>query len=219
MDDAPPVGYVLYLRKSKGRAGISRQRTVTAGYIGKLGGTVIREFADINRTAFQRVGGERPVREQFDAMLEFVRGRPGVRIAAWHADRLLRNPDDTKTLIEVCAAGGHLVETPRGGSYDLGTPTGRKRLRDDATDAAYEVDHAIERITAQKLEAAAAGEWLGGPVPFGWRKNTGGGGLALCPAEADAIAPATADVLAGVSLHAIARRWNAAGLTTNHGRQ
>jgi len=210
--------YVVYLRKSRGRAGISRQRTITAAHIERLGGIVLREFTDTDRTAYQQVGGNRPVREDFDQMLAFLRSRPGTGVAAWHADRLLRNSEDTESLIRLCAQGGHLVETPAGGSYDLSTASGRKRLRSDAIDAAYEVDHLTERVTAQKLEAAAAGLWLGGPVPLGWRKGPDGS-LELEPAEACAIATATAAILTGASVHSIAREWNAAGMTTKRGHE
>jgi site-specific DNA recombinase len=213
-----PPQYIVYLRKSRGRAGISRQRTITAAHIERLGGIVLREFTDTDRTAYQQVGGNRPVREDFDQMLDFLRVNPGTRVAAWHADRLLRNSEDTEALILQCAQGGHLIETPAGGSYDVGTANGRKRLRTDAVDAAYEVDHLTERVTAQKLEAAAAGLWLGGPVPFGWRKGPDGS-LVLEPAEAAAIAKATADIIDHVSLHSVTRQWNAAGLTTKRGHE
>lgn len=209
--------YVVYLRKSKGRAGISRQRTITGAHIARLGGTVLREFKDTDRTAYQRVGGTRPVREDFDQMLGFLASHPGARVAAWHADRLLRNSADTEALIERCAQGGHLVETPAGGSYDLSTASGRKRIRNDAVDAAYEVDHLTERVTEQKLEAASLGLWLGGPIPFGWRKDKGSGEMELHPAESGAVRQATLDMLSHASLHSIARQWNAAGLTTSRG--
>ena len=210
-----PPEWVLYLRKSRGRAGIARQRTVTTAHIERLGGHVGPEFTDTDRTAFQRTGGARPVRERFDDMLAHLRAHPGTGLAAWHADRLLRNAGDTELLIETCAAGHHLVETPRGGTYDLSTATGRKRLRDDATMASYEVDHAIERITAAKLEAVAAGEDLGGRRRFGWHKRAEGFGILA--AEADLIASGTRSVIAGASLASLARSWNTAGVTTTTG--
>jgi site-specific DNA recombinase len=206
--------YVLYLRKSKGRAGIARQRTVTTAHLCQAGGTVAGEHADTDRTAFRKVDGARPERAGFDAMLAQLRATPGLGVAAWHADRLTRNSEDTEELIRVCAAGGHPVETPRGGSYDLSTATGRKRLRADALDASYEVDHAIERITAAKLEARMAGEWLGGRRPFGYEKD----GVTPRPAEAQAVADATrAVVQAGLPVGAVARQWNQQGLRTSAG--
>lgn len=207
--------FVLYLRKSRGRTGISRQRTITAAHVERLGGRIATEFADTGRTAFAKVGAARPVRDGFTAMLATLRANPGLGVAAWHADRLTRNSEDTEELIKVCAAGGHLVETPRGGTYDLSTATGRKRLRDDANDAAYEVDHAIERMTAMKAEHAAAGQWLGGRRPFGYEAD----GVTLRPAEAEPLAQAHRAVLAGASLASVVRDWNARGITTATGKQ
>ena len=65
----------------------------------------------------------------FALMLAVLRSRPGLKVAAWHADRLTRNPGDTGELIRVGAAGGHLAETPAGGSCDLSAATGRTRRR------------------------------------------------------------------------------------------
>lgn len=204
--------YAVYLRKSKGRTGIARQRSTTTAYIRKAGGTVAAEFADADRTAFRKIGGERPEREKFDAMLAWLAAHPGAGVAAWHADRLLRDPEDTENLIRACIAGNHLVHTPRGGSYDLSTATGRKRLRDDANMAAYEVDHMTERINEMKAESVAAGMDLGGRRRFGWDKD-----LHLLPAEAATIAMGTREIISGVSLAAVTRSWNAAGMKTSAG--
>jgi len=207
--------FVLYLRKSKGRTGISRQRTITTAHVEQGAGRVVAEFADTDRTAFQKTGGARPVRDGFTAMLATLQANPGLGVAAWHADRLTRNSEDTEDLIRVCAAGAHLVETPRGGSYDLSTATGRKRLRSDALDAQYEVDHNTERIVAMKAEHAAAGRWLGGRRPFGYEPD----GVTLRPAEAGALGAAHHAVLAGVSLASVCRDWNAAGILTATGKR
>ena len=207
--------YAAYLRKSKGRTGISRQRAITTAHIERSGGQITAEFTDTDRTAFQKTGGKRPVRDGFTAMLAMLRANPGLGVAAWHADRLTRNSEDTEDLIRVCAAGGHLVETPRGGTYDLSTATGRKRLRDDANDAAYEVDHMIERMTAMKAEHAAEGHWLGGRRPFGYEPD----GMTLRPAEAGPLAAAHRAVLHGVSLAAICRDWDERGILTATGKR
>src|SRR5215469_12937586 len=197
-----PAEYALYLRESKGRTGTGRQRTLTTAYLERLGGAVAAEFCDVDRTAFRKVGAARPEREDFDRMLGWLSAHPGAGIAAWHADRLLRDPEETERLIRACVAGGHLVETKGGGTYDLSTATGRKRLRDDANDAAYEVDHNRERILAQKAEAAAAGMWLGSMRPFGYEgvpaepgSDRRYEGLRVVPAEAAAIRSAASDIL------------------------
>lgn len=205
--------YVLYLRKSRGRAGIARQRTITTAHIHSLSGRVAAEFIDIDRTAFQKLNGTRPERDDFDAMLAMVRSLPGLGVAAMFADRLTRNNPDTETLLSVCATGGHIIETARGGSYDVSSANGRKRLRQDALDATYEVDHMTERIMAAKEEARAGGLWLGGRRPFGWQKD----GMTLLPAEAEAVRGGTAAVNGGASAASIMRQWNAVGLRTSGG--
>ena len=113
--------FLLYLRKSNGRKAVPRQRAITTAYVVTLGGRIVREFADADRTAFRKIDGEQPEREGFASMLAALRSRPGMRVAAWHADRLTRNSEDTEELIRVCAAGGHLVVTASGGTYDLST--------------------------------------------------------------------------------------------------
>jgi len=212
------IEWVLYLRKSKGRAGISRQRTTTTAHIEAAGGRIVAEFADTDATAFAK-DGQRPPRPRFDAMLAMLRANPGVGVAAWHADRLTRNDEDRAELARICRAGGHPIETRSGGRYDLSTANGRKRFRDDASDAEYEVDHMTERILAMKAEHAAEGRWLGGRRPFGWLIDKDApGGLVLEPAEAAAVAQGDADVLDRKTLYAVARTWNAAGLTTSAGK-
>jgi site-specific DNA recombinase len=172
MDGAGGYEYFLYLRKSKGRAGIARQRNLTTATIERDGGRVIGEFTDEDRTAFQPVGTGRPERPGFDGLLAALAGSArGVRAAAYHADRLSRNSGDAELLTAACAAGDHLVLTHASGTYDLSTSNGRRRFRDDASAAAYEVDRKTEQITDQKREAAAAGLPLGGPRPFGWQTD------------------------------------------------
>jgi len=227
---------VIYLRKSKGRKAVRQQRTLTHAHVDRHGGRIIGEFQDDDKTAFQAVDGAPPERPRFKAMLALLRSRTGLRIVAYHADRLTRNEEDTAELIRVCAAGGHLIETTVGGVYDLSTANGRRRLRDDASAAIYEVDHLTERVLDGRAAVAADGRWLGGRRPFGWeldRAPVDAGGqpildedghprkgiLRLREPEAHALRRACADVIDGsASLHAIARRWNDAGLPGTSGR-
>ena len=208
--------YVAYYRKSVGRAGISRQRTATEALVSQRGGRIIHAYTDTDRTAYQKPGQAPPKREDFDALIAHLAAVPGLRLAAWHCDRILRNGPDTERIIDTCAAGDHLVVTVRGGDYDLTTATGRKRIRNDAVDAQYEVDHAIERITAQKAEARTEGRWLGGRRPFGWQPDPDApGGLVLDEAEHAAITDAAAAILKGATTGSIARKWNEAGTLTS----
>jgi site-specific DNA recombinase len=237
VDNSPAPDYVAYLRKSVGRKAERQQRTLTRAHVERQGGRIIAEFRDDDQTAFRKIDGSQPVRDGFTAMLAMLRANPGLRVAAYHADRLTRNDEDTAELIRVCAAGGHLVETAAGGVYDLSTANGRRRLRDDASAAIYEVDRLTERVLAGRAEVAAEGRWLGGKRPFGWERDrapVGSDGqplldedgepvrgiLRLVPAEADALARACADVIEGAAtLAGIARRWNAAGILSTGGAQ
>ena len=236
MDTATGNDFALYLRRSQGRKPLPRQRALTTAHIEQLGGRIVAEFPDADRTAFRKVGGVQPKRDQFTALLAMLRANPGLGVAAWHADRLTRNDEDTAELIRVCAAGGHLVVTESGGIYDLSTANGRKRLRDDASAAIYEVDHNRERVLAGRAEVAAEGRWLGGKRPFAWeldRNPVDGDGkpmldedgkpvrgiMRLVQTEADALAQAHRDVLDGATLGSICRDWNERGIYTTTGKR
>ena len=236
METGPGPRYVSYLRKSKGRKAVRQQRTLTRAYVERKGGQLLHEFRDDDQTAFQKVGGARPVRDDFTAMLAMLAANPGLRVVAYHADRLTRSMPDTARLIEVCGTSGNPVETTSGGTYDLSTASGRKQFRDDASAAEYEVDHLTERVLEGKAVVVADGRWLGGRRPFGWELDPAPldedgeplldedgkpvkGILRLRQAEADALRTAMLDVLSGRrKTAAIARDWNAAGITTTGGK-
>lgn len=221
--------YVTYARKSNGRKAVPRQKALVGQMIRKQDGVILDEFTDRDSTAFAKPGQARPKRDDFDRMIALLESRTGLRIAAYHADRLLRNSEDTSTLIRACVNGGHLIETYAGGLYDLSTANGRRRLRDDASAAEFEVDHNTERVLAGRDEVAAEGRWLGGKRPFGWEADEHpldedgepmldedgkpvNGMLRLVPAEQAAILGGSLAILAGSSAAGIARQWEEAGL-------
>jgi site-specific DNA recombinase len=215
-----PGEWLLYLRKSTGYAGIARQRTTTTAYLEGMGGHVVAEFPDADRTAYRDPLASLPPRPKFDEMLAEMSRRPGVGVAAWHADRLGRDPEAAEILIRACMRGGHLIATRSGGTYDVTTANGRKHFRDDVNNAAHEVDHNTERVLEKMAELRAEGRWGGGRVPFGWRLDRAAldddgeprkGVLLLHEAEAALIRQAATDVLGGLSLYAVARQWNEAG--------
>jgi site-specific DNA recombinase len=209
---------VLYLRKSKGRAGITRQRKEARAYADRIRWRIIAEFVEADTTAFARIDQDDAPRPEYERMMAFVRRddrTPPVGILAWHTDRLSRNTGEVRPFTKDCLGpqGVHLVETTRCGSYDLSLPAHRKRFRDDVSDAEGEVDHMIERIDSAKAEAAAEGRWLGGPRPFGFHRD----GTRHKKDEAQAIVDGTDAALAGASRRAIGREWMARGLPTTAG--
>jgi site-specific DNA recombinase len=216
---------VLYLRKSKGRAGIGRQRRDGYALAARLEWRIVAEFEDADTTAFAMPGEARAVRDDYTEMLATLQRcrRPApLGVIGWHADRLHRDPGEVETFIAVCSGRRHPVETVKSGGYELWTPMGRKRIRQDAVEAAYEVDHLIERVTSQKDEAAREGRWLGGPRPFGWRAQRlsledDDKILVLQPVEAEAMRWAAQQVLLGASSRSIAAEWNRRGLRRRTG--
>ena len=95
MSLASPDEWFLYLRKSVGYAGISRQRDTTTGLITRRGGTVIKggEYSDADRTAF------RHDRDDIDAPLlgSLAKHAPG-NLAAY---RVLKSTNEQRFTLGV----------------------------------------------------------------------------------------------------------------------
>ncbi|REF00233.1 recombinase family protein [Thermomonospora umbrina] len=234
----PPVEYardcILYLRKSKGTAGISRQRRDSEALAARLRWRIVGECVDTDATAFVKIGSDvsalRTRRDDYQRLLTLLRTdqrETPLGVMAWHIDRVLRDPPEAEEFIRVCAPGMHPVETVRSGNYELWTPTGRKRLRNDVADSTYEVDHLIERLESDRDEKSRQGRWHGGPVPFGWKLqrlslDDDEKSLVLDPVPAEAIRWAHMEVLRGLknnetSLGEIAREWDRRGLRRRKG--
>jgi site-specific DNA recombinase len=68
-------------------------------------------------------------------------------------------------------------------------------------------------VKRKHLELSRTGVPVGGNRPFGWQLDR----RTLDPREAELVREAARDVLTGVGLHTIARRWNDAGIKTTAG--
>lgn len=113
----------------------------------------------------------------------------------------------------MCDPRGVITQTVKAGPLDLATPSGRMVARMLGSAGRYEVEHMIERTPAAKLQAATAGRWKGGRRPFGYEAD----GVTIHEVEAAEIRKAADALLAGMSLHTIARDWNARGVATSTG--
>lgn len=226
----PPEGEyvrdcVMYLRKSKGIAGIARQRRENEAHAREVHWRIIAEFEDTDTTAFNHVlSVHKVVRSDYLAMLQFLKDeqrRSPLGVLAWHADRLHREVGEAKDFTRLAANGRIPVETTMSGGYDLTKATGRKRFIRDACDAESEIDIMSERRQAGKRDSVLSGHWLGGPLPFGWQRVPYIDGdemrrvLVLDPEQAEAIKWACGQVLRRTSLNKIAKEWNRRGLVTN----
>ncbi len=131
--------------------------------------------------------------------------------------RYTRDPAVIEGLIRAQDRGVRLVSV-QGGEYDPNSATGRLRLRSEAMVAVSYADFVSDKVKRKKVELVERGQGPGGSRAFGYLgadpKKGRRAGTVIDKREADAYRKAVADVLAGSSLAAIARRWNAQGFTT-----
>ncbi len=203
---------VIYTRMSKDRAGaglgVDRQRQDCVELADRLGWTIVDHHSDNDLSAYS--GKPRP---GYRALLDDLEHGRADAVLVWHTDRLHRRPVELEQYIDVCDPRGVITQTVKAGPLDLATPSGRMVARMLGSAGRYEVEHMIERQQAAKLQAATSGRWKGGRRPFGYEAD----GITIRESEAAEIRRATNDLLAGMSLHAIARAWNARGVTTSTG--
>nr|WP_176445463.1 recombinase family protein [Blastococcus mobilis] len=188
--------------------GVDRQRQDCMDLAERLGWKIIGHHSDNDLSAYSA----KP-RPGYRALLDDLEEGRADAVVVWHTDRLHRRPVELEHYIDVCDPRGVITQTVKAGPLDLATPSGRMVARMLGSAGRYEVEHLIERQQAAKLQAATSGRWKGGRRPFGYEAD----GVTIRKSEAAEIRRVTDDLLAGMSLHAIARDWNARGITTSTG--
>ena len=159
---------------------------------------MVEVFTDNDLSAYS--GKRRP---RYRAMLEAIRAGRVDAVIAWHNDRLHRSPTELEEYIVACEPRSVPTHCVKAGPLDLTTANGRMTARITGAVTRGEVEHMSERICAQKARATADGKWTGGGRPFGYTRD----GMALVPAEADAIRDGVRRVLAGESVYSITKSW------------
>ncbi|OBG79123.1 hypothetical protein A5701_14485 [Mycobacterium sp. E3305] len=188
-------------------AGVARQEQDCRDLAKRGHLTVSKVYSDNDISAYNGV-----VRPGFEAMLDAIkRGQHDV-LLCWHTDRLYRSIKDMERVIEVCEAAGVPVRTVNGGDLDLGHATGKAVARILGSVSRMESEHKAERQRRANLQRAQAGAWWSSHRCFGYTEAG-----EVCQPEASMIQQAAAEVLAGASLRAIARQWNASGVTSTRG--
>ena len=180
--------------------GVERQQADCRALAERLGWSVVEVFTDNDLSAYR--GKPRPA---YRGMLEAIRAGRVDAVIAWHNDRLHRSPRELEEYISACEPRSVPTHCVKAGELDLTTASGRMTARITGAVARGEVEHASERICAQKARATAAGEWTGGGRPFGYTRD----GMALVPVEADAVKDGVRRVLAGESVYSITKSWQA----------
>jgi site-specific DNA recombinase len=204
----------IYVRISEDKTGaglgIERQEADCRALAGRLGWDVVEPiYSDNDVSAYS--GKPRP---GYRRLLADLRTGVADAVLCWHTDRLHRSPVELEEYIEVCQPREIPTQTVKAGPLDLATPSGRLMARQLGAYARFESEHHSDRAKRARLQAATDGRWLGGLRPFGY----GTDGMTVIEAEAEAIRWMAAEVLAGTSLRAIARKLNAEGTFTSQGR-
>lgn len=204
----------IYCRISDDREGrelgVGRQRDDCTGLAGRLGSQVVDVYVDNDISASTRT---RRMRPEYRRLLADARSGRIDQVIAYTSNRLTRKPRESEDLIELAEGHGVQLAYVASPSFDLNTAAGRRVARILAATDAGEAEDIAERIARQKLEAAVAGRWRGGPRPFGYAAD----GVSVVPVEAAEVRRAAEALLAGASLRTIAADMNARGVLTSTG--
>ncbi|UNK47123.1 recombinase family protein [Arthrobacter sulfonylureivorans] len=204
----------IYVRQSQDKAGnaaaVERQEAACRKLADAKGWTGPALYQDNDKSASS---GVRPA---FGKLLADIEAGRVDALLVWHLDRLTRTIRDLTQVIEAGKARRVNIASVHGVSLDLGDPTGVAVATILTAIAAMEVQHKGQRQKAANLQRAKAGHahWI--RRPFGYRRD--GHTVTADPAEAEALRDAAARILAGESLSAIVREWNAAGIQSTVGK-
>ncbi len=131
-------------------------------------------------------------------------------------DRLTRSVRDLGELVERHFAPGKAALLSVGEQIDTRSAAGRLVLNVLASVSQWEREAIGERTAVAMQHKAACGEFTGGEAPYGWRVAEGR--LEAVEAEQAVIAEARRLRASGVSLRAVARELDAAGMRSRTGR-
>jgi DNA invertase Pin-like site-specific DNA recombinase len=166
-------------------------------------------------TVEQGVSGSMPVHERPRGGPPFAKLRKGDVVIAPKLDRLFRSALDALQVVEDLRKRGvslHLLDL--GGDIS-GNGLSKLFLTIAAAFAEAERDRIRERIGQVKADQKARGRYLGGIVPFGYRRGEHGR-LAPHEAEQEAIREMVGLRAQGKALRAIAKAMQAQGFKISH---
>jgi DNA invertase Pin-like site-specific DNA recombinase len=185
------------------QAGVERQmkdcRTLT-----RAKGWPVVVFRDDDISASKYTRKRRPA---YRDMLARVRTGEIRRIVCWHIDRLYRQPKELEELIDLADSGAVQIVSVCSGQLDLSNSDGIAMARVQVAFAAKASDDMSRRIKRQKAEQRERGFPSGSRPCFGWIDE-----MTPDPDQAALVGEAMRSILAGGSLSAICRSWNARGI-------
>lgn len=202
----PAAIYCRISQDTEGRAlGVARQEADCRALAEREGIAPVVVFTDNDRGASTRSRKTRPA--YADMLARAERGEFGA-VVAYSTSRLTRRPREFDSMIDLAERHGVRILTVASGQVNLDTADGRAVARTLAAWDAAEAERTAERVARKHLENAMNGKAVGGVRPFGYEADK----VTVRESEAALIRKATADVIAGVPLRAIAREWQEGGV-------
>nr|WP_231747922.1 recombinase family protein [Auraticoccus cholistanensis] len=214
---SPSRKAVIYCRISRDgdgqEVGVKRQEVDCRALAERSGIEVWRVAIDNDISASNL---SKKVRPAYASMLRDVRPGLADTVIVYSNSRLTRRPAEWMELIQLADEGKPRIRTVVPGSHDLSTADGRALAITVAAWDAAEAERTSERLKRAHLGRAMEGKvWKGGNRAFGWSEDY----KALHPTEAPHLKEAVEQVLGGVAITSIAKRWNAQGVLTPAGRE
>lgn len=200
----------ISLDKTLQGLGVARQREAAEKLCAARGWTITEVIEENDTSATSR----KP-RPGYLRLLKLIDAKGVDVVVVWAVDRLVRRLADLEDIIERCERSGVKLATVSG-DIDLSTDAGRLVARILASVARQEIERKGARMESANRQRAEMGTAsTGGIRTLGFTP----GMAKVIPAEAKQIRSGFAATIAGSSLRAIARSWNATAFRTAHGSE
>lgn len=187
--------------------GVARQEEDCRELVVRRGWDVAYVASDNDISAYKKV-----VRPEFERVLDDLASGAVDGLAVYDLDRLARQPRDLERLIDIFDSRP-LSFAAVTQDIDLSTSDGRFIARLMVSFANKSSADTSRRVTRKHRELALKGVAVGGNRAFGWKADR----VTPEPEEVALCQEAAKDILSGVGLHTIARRWNEQGIRSSLG--
>lgn len=199
---------VIYCRISRDAEergeGVARQQTDCRALCERSGFEVAEVYVENDTGASAKSRKPRPL---YAEMMRRARAGEFDVIVAYSNSRLTRRVREYLDLIDLAERGNVRIATVVSGDHNLATADGRGAALTVAVWDAAEAERTSERVKRAKVQAAQEGRYRGGKRPYGFERD----GIKHREPEAQVIRDATAAILAGRSLRAVANELNEQG--------
>lgn len=175
------------------------------------GWEVVDTYVDSEASASKRI-----TRPEYERMLADIDTGRIDGVLTWKLDRLVRRPAEFERFWTHLEDRGQLLASFKE-SFDTSTEWGLAMVRILVIFAGMEAANISTRVQRKHEESAQAGRWVGGQVPYGYRRA--GGTIEPDPHEAPVVAEIASRLLAGDSCSSITRDLNARGVPTKQGAE